>query len=277
MKIEGVLIGTDPELFIQDENGNVVSSIGIIPGEKHSPHLIDDEGRAIMIDCTAMEYTTLPAKSKEEFIGENKKMLAYIEQYLTKKNLKPLISSYEEFTDEQLNNPIAQTLGCEADYDLWKKSINEKPNVTGNGRSAAGHIHIGYDNPTVEISEELMRAFDLFVTVPSLLIDNNIKAVKRRSLYGKAGAARFQPHGLEARTLSNFWLTDENLMGWVYDQTMLAIDYVNRGGKPLSLDDELGKKIYETINTNSIKQAEEITAKFKIKLPVSIVETYEEV
>ena len=43
MKIDNVSIGADPELFIINEKTKrVVSSIGIIPGEKGNPYVAED-------------------------------------------------------------------------------------------------------------------------------------------------------------------------------------------------------------------------------------------
>jgi hypothetical protein len=46
---------------------------------------------------------------------------------------------------------------------------------------------------------------------------------RRRQLYGKAGAIRFKPYGIEYRTLSNFWLADPKLIEKVWDMTAFAI------------------------------------------------------
>ncbi len=85
----------------------------------------------------------------------------------------------------------------------------------------------------------------------------------------KAGAFRFTKYGLETRTLSNFPLKSEKLLGWVFDQTNTAIDYVNDDilNKPLVRTEGLGKKVFEAITNNDLKLAEKIVKELRIPLP----------
>ena len=69
---------------------------------------------------------------------------------------------------------------------------------------------------------------DLFLGCPSIILD---KDNKRRELYGKAGAYRNKPYGVEYRTLSNFWLTSSKLMQWVYKRTAFALNWVADNSK----------------------------------------------
>jgi hypothetical protein len=49
------------------------------------------------------------------------------------------------------------------------------------------------------------------------------KDATRRQLYGKAGAFRPKPYGMEYRVLSNRWLDSEPLMRWVYNTLQTAM------------------------------------------------------
>lgn len=60
-----------------------------------------------------------------------------------------------------------------------------------------GHIHIGYNNPEIEKSVDIIKAMDLFLGIPSILMD---KDTLRRSRYGKAGAFRFKSYGKRKKT-----------------------------------------------------------------------------
>ncbi|OYV41139.1 MAG: hypothetical protein B7Z80_02685 [Rhodospirillales bacterium 20-64-7] len=55
---------------------------------------------------------------------------------------------------------------------------------------------------------------DYFLGIHSLLWD---KDGTRRKLYGKAGAFRPKPYGMEYRVLSNRWLDSPDLTRWVYN------------------------------------------------------------
>jgi len=113
-----------------------------------------------------------------------------------------------------------------------------------------GHIHVGYENPDPLTSLSLIKAMDLFLGVPSILLDTD---TERRKMYGKAGEYRFKMYGVEHRTLSTFWTANEKLMSWAWDSTMSAIEFVNSGGIITNPDD-----IIRCINTSDKELAKEI-------------------
>ena len=83
----------------------------------------------------------------------------------------------------------------------------------------------------------------------------------RRNLYGKAGAFRFKPYGCEMRCLSSFWIKDEKMISWVYDQVHAMINWLNEGNEVI---DELAKKIVECVNTQNVDLAHEIINEHKL-------------
>ena len=80
-----------------------------------------------------------------------------------------------------LDSEEAQTFGCEPDFNVYLKDMNIPPNTDTNLRCVGGHVHIGYPEPDFEKSERIVKMFDIFVTLPSLLIDTD---ERRRELYG---------------------------------------------------------------------------------------------
>jgi len=158
---------------------------------------------------------------------------------------------------------------CDPDLNVWKgeENISPDPVIFGNLRSCGGHVSIGYDNPKEEISEEIVKAFDLFCTLPSLLLDPD---TERRQLYGKAGSFRFKNFGVECRSLSNFWLISEAYMAWVFDQTQKAIDYINSGK---GVKGDLAAMLPVAIDENNKDLAAIICREHKIELP-EVIETF---
>jgi len=110
-------------------------------------------------------------------------------------------------------------------------------------RSAGGHIHV----ETSLDKAAVIRAMDLFLGVPSLILDS--KGGMRRQLYGKAGAYRPKSYGVEYRTLSNFWIFKTIHAMWVWDQTEKALGFVQKFGE---LDDE---SIRDAINIKNVALA----------------------
>ena len=84
--------------------------------------------------------------------------------------------------------------------------------------------------------------------------------ILRKQLYGKYGAYRPKPYGQEYRVLSNFWVFDEKLTGWVWDSVALALDAVSN-----KFDVEAEhENIKAAINNNNKKLAQELVAKYNL-------------
>jgi hypothetical protein len=101
--------------------------------------------------------------------------------------------------------------------------------------------------------------FDIFVTLPSLLLDND---KRRRELYGKAGSFRFKDFGLECRQLSNFWIHDDYLIKWVFEQTVKAVEIVLEGNSQHYID-KYSSQVVNAINNNDKKLAKLLLAQLK--------------
>ncbi len=125
-----------------------------------------------------------------------------------------------------------------------------------------GHIHFSYENPNTDDSIKLIKAFDLFLGLQSVLLDSDID---RRSMYGKAGCYRFKDYGLEYRVLSNFWLNTNETISWVWDNVQKATEFVNNEG--IITNEE---QIIEAINTSNKELAIEILSDYNIEVPKEV-------
>ena len=257
-------IGADPELFIINEKtGKVVSSIGIIPGKKGEPYVSDDmpEGFGLETDNILAEFNIPPVTSCEGFVHALNYMKDYITNYVKKINPDYGIkcSAYEIVDEDQLQSEEAKLFGCDPDYNCYTESENPKPDgAITNGRSGGFHLHLGYENPNVETSVRFVRYFDAFVGLPSLFYDTD---VRRRTLYGKAGAFRLQPWGVECRILSSAMYANEKLMHIVWNGLMQAIDAFNRGR--VIPEASLVRK---AIDNSDTALAEQLLKKYKIHI-----------
>ena len=224
--IKNITLGCDPEMFIIDteHNNRVVSSIGLIPGEKGNAWRGPDmpEGFGIEIDNILAEFNIPPVTSEDEFVKNINYMKEYISQYVKKINpsYDILCVASQRVPEDQLQSPQAKLFGCSIDYNAYTEEANPKPKGTStNLRSAGFHIHIGYNNPNTLISLALVKYLDITLGLPSVLIDQD---TERRSLYGKAGAFRITSYGVEYRVLSSFMYSSEALMRFVYRGAMVA-------------------------------------------------------
>ena len=242
MIVNNVLRGADPEVFLKSvETGSPVVSIGLIGGTKKKPRKIGN-GYALQEDNVTAEFNIPPSNNKKAFVASLEYTLSFLRSELSPKGLDLSIVPSMEFTEEQLDHPQAQELGCEPDYNAWTGEMNPRPFAPPSLRSAGGHLHIGYDNPTIAISQEIIKAHDLFLGVASVLYDPD---KRRRQIYGKAGACRFKGYGVEYRTPSNFWISSTELMEWAYEQSEKAINFVNEG---IQLTEAMSNNIINCIN-----------------------------
>jgi hypothetical protein len=233
-------IGADPEFFIKKHHKHL-AAIGLIGGSKDMPFPLQKEGFAILEDNVAVEFNIAPCHNHEEFIDA----IQYVMKGLQNNLLKDYEFSQESaviFDADQLTHPQALEFGCEPDYNAWTKGMNPRPNAPDQAlRSAGGHVHVG----TKENPIEVIRAMDLFLGVPSMKLDSG---KLRRQLYGKAGAFRPKDYGCEYRTLSNFWIFNDSLIKWVYDQTAKAVAFVESGN---TINEKDGHLIQHCINNES--------------------------
>ncbi len=248
-------IGADPELFAVDGNGKFKSVIGILQGTKEHPFEIRPDGCAVQVDNVAAEFNIPPSTSAEQFIEAINFNLNYITRVLEAHECKPAIVASAEFSSDELADPAAQVFGCDPDFNAWTGRKNPRPMSRNRAlRVSGGHIHIETKLDPFYVA----RCFDLWVVVPSLALDRD---VRRRELYGKAGACRPKPYGVECRALSNFWLASDDLKKWVYDQTHLAVDFAEQGYK---FSKEEGEKIQSCINNSNMGLMQELVAEYGI-------------
>lgn len=247
--------GCDPELFLRDpRDGRMISSIGLIGGSKREPLPIGN-GCAVQEDNVAVEFNIPPSNTVDAFIESINFSLSVIKERAEELGLELCIQPSAEFDDEMLDSPGAREFGCEPDYNAWNGNKNPRPKCDNKAlRSAGGHIHIAL--PSEVDREKVVRAMDLFVGCQMLKFDQD---TKRRSLYGKPGAYRPKKYGVEYRTASNAWITSDERIRWVWDQTERAIAFAEN--MP-DFTREQGQRIQDCINNSDLSLLEELSQEF---------------
>lgn len=253
-------LGADPEVFLCTLKGKYISVINRVGGTKENPLQIKNlaPGFTVQEDNVALEFGIPPAENKKQFVSNIRAVIeASLPLVKTSVPLKFSHLSCVVFPKRELKHPAANIFGCEPDFNAWTKEENPRPiPLSPFIRSAGGHVHM----ETVENPISIVKAMDLLIAVPAVLIDNGIK---RKHLYGKAGAFRYKPYGVEYRTPSNFWIFKEELVGWIWDQSYKALNYVASG---IDLNG-LARQIQTCINTNDKTMAEKLITRFSINLP----------
>lgn len=250
-----IRIGADPEYFVK-QNGVFVSAHGLVNGNKKNPLKVDKG--AVQVDGMALEFNIDPAESEDEFFVNINTVFAQLKAMCP--DHEHVIAPVADFPLEYINSqPLeARELGCDPDFNAWSGLENVKPDAELPMRTASGHIHIGWaenmdkgDPNLYQDCRIVAKQMDFFLGLPSLFFDAD---ERRRQMYGKAGCFRPKPYGMEYRTLSNAWLTSENLIKWAFRNARKGMEQVMQGN---ILEDQFGS-VDEIINTSNKKEAAKI-------------------
>ena len=260
-----ILVGSDPEQFVRNkETGQFVSAWGMIKGDKKNPQPV--QKGAVQVDGMALEFNIVPAKTREEFVLHNSTVMNILAS-MVPPELELVAVPVADFSVEYLAAQPAEALvlGCDPDFNAYTLDMNVPPDNKLPMRTASGHVHIGWGQGLQgdehrAMSEAVARQMDYFLALPALFVD---KDERRRLMYGKSGCLRYKPYGMEYRTLSNFWLASQELMAWVYDQTIEGVTRLFDGE---DFTNEYGP-VDEIINTANRVQAEAIISRLNIRMP----------
>lgn len=246
------LVGCDPELFLKDPRTNsYVSAHDVIPGSKIEPFKVTSG--AIQVDGAAAEFNTDPASSAKQFVTN-------ISQVMTE--LKARTGDFElvldptvTFEPSYFNSlpDVVKELGCNPDFNAYTKNVNPAPDGASiTMRTASGHVHVGWcdnvnpmDPMHFDDCVEVIKQLDFFLGLPSLAWDPD---GKRRGLYGKAGAFRPKPYGVEYRTMSNVWLRSNHVQSWIFDAVQHSLSRLQSDKK--SFFDVYGSYARDCIDNN---------------------------
>jgi hypothetical protein len=225
----GFSIGTDPEFILLDKNNNPKSAIGILKNKKNSNKI---KKNSYYYDNVLCECTVSPSFNKKEFKANIKESLQTLFNLVKPYNLTLL--PCVNFTKKELKHPDSRIIGCAPEYCAYElnqiDSRNAKKIIKNTGfRTAGGHIHLG----NIEKKDHnsclmLIRCLDLFLGIPSLIMDSP-ESFKRRRIYGAAGGYRQPDYGIEYRALGNFWLSSPDLVDLIYDLCDYSIKFVMSG------------------------------------------------
>lgn len=259
-------IGCDPEIFIEDADGNPVNPEGIIPGTKEEP--VKVALGAVQVDGLAAEFNTDPLKvtNKTLFSDRVSLQIRTLQAFLPK-GYKIVIKPVQEFSQEFLDaqSGKAKELGCDPDFNAYTMKENPRPDgETATFRTGAGHIHIGWgddipvDNPEhFKICADFVKVLDATVGLYMTVLE---KPNKRAELYGKAGAFRPKPYGVEYRTPSNVWIASAERRKTIVNLVNNAIRYHSGGQFEYYLEQKgtSFEGIRDIIDTKDVTKAKDI-------------------
>lgn len=253
ISVPTITIGADPELFVRNKTtGKIVSAHDLIPGTKEKPWLVP--GGAVQVDGVAAEFNIDPTTSAEGFCERIQYVMGHLQGMMPGYELvtqpcvvfdKDYFYSLPEKTRE---------LGCNPDWNAWTERTNPAPDAGGTMRTASGHIHIGWaqgqninDPFWMEDCFAVVKQLDYYIGAVSHLWDND---GRRRELYGRAGACRVKPYGVEYRVPSNRWLISPKLMKFIWYASYYAVKGLIDGSRP-RMEEKYGDLVRSLIDTGT--------------------------
>lgn len=268
--IQDPLIGSDVEFFLVEDLGNgeigeVVSAEGLVRGTKDEPFKFDEKASPwfmTSLDNVSYEGNIPPAKTADEFVANMKKLRDYMDASIPG-TLKTLAKGSARLDWRYLQTDIAQMYGCSPSVNAWTEEIEQvSVDKKSDLRAAGFHLHFGYKDSEYETNLKIIKACDALLGVPAVLIEPEDE--RKKVGYGKAGNHRHAPYGVEYRSLSSYFASNDDLLRWCFNQGMKAIDFVNDGR--IEEIAKRGDEIQWIINKNSKRRAEKFCKEFAIEL-----------
>jgi hypothetical protein len=257
-------MGTDPEIFVKDENGEVIPA-WLFLGDKKD-NLLTTSGTnfrsAAFWDGFQAEYAVRASFCLGFVTDAIRDGLLKVYRAAIAYNPKARLSlaSVAEVPMKYLREGEDKHImfGCMPSKNVYDKQGEH----AGNGRDlpirfAGGHIHGGRQADS-KAKERMIRAMDALLGVPCVSMFAEYDNPVRRQFYGLAGEWREPAHGLEYRTLSNAWLTHPAITHFVFELARKAMQFGQADLNGLIKGDD--KDIQRIINTCDVQAAKEFVA-----------------
>lgn len=265
LEIFQITMGCDPEFFFS-KGGKIIGSEKIIP--KEGLHVLDQYGNPILskivIDGVQAELNPKETTCRV-FLSNNisRCFKSVLEAIKLKKDPELNIDFTQTIKIDKKElaslEPENQVLGCSPSKNAYTKRtfLSVKNGAKYYYRSAGGHIHIGNDGGNQKVKaalnnhKTLIPLLDILLGNTCVLLDRDPGNIQRRKVYGRAGEYRTPSHGVEYRTLSNFWLKNYKLASFVFGMTRETVIILANSNK----EHNYAKEILKAVKRTDIKKA----------------------
>lgn len=259
-----ITLGSDPEFFLARRTkvkGKIkkviVGAEKVLPEEglKVKSGWIGRDNK-ITIDGVQAEINPVSDTCRARHTNEMKRIfLAVAKQMKKHKGLTIEWAPTVRVTSKEMNSLADKNkeFGCDPSYSAYKEQMQFPDPFKCKQRWAGGHIHLGNSDKaglawkTLRNPEHTVKILDIIVGNTCVLIDRDPGNKARRKTYGRAGEYRLPPHGLEYRTLSNFWLRSNQLMSFVYALSRFAVE--------VAASPELAEMVIKAVKEKDIRMA----------------------
>lgn len=224
----GLLIGTDPELF-KLVDGNIVPAIHLLGTDRD---VLLPWGHAYA-DGAALEFTVTPSGSVDEIVG---KVGTSIQQLVNEFGPLSVQSCAPIGLDVIASSKGAgrgdmTVLGCAPDVRVYPwADMPKRPDPTKYPyRSLGGHVHIGMSNKYLDglTFRQFVTAFmDAIIGTSFAIIGDDEHSRRRHTLYGLSGTVRYTSYGVEYRTPPALAVRDPHIAEATFGTALSIADWV---------------------------------------------------
>jgi hypothetical protein len=262
MTYRKLTVGADPEVFLYKPGSvDITAACGLIGGTKQQgipigpPHLgisVHEDGAALEFNFAPIEHVPFSKKFENVFA----EVLETVNEYIKTKGFVFSEKTFHDFSSAVLAKHKKQLeFGCDPDFDAYTYGA-PLPRLNaaewGGRRCVGGHLHFGWDKSLCPIPDYAMVQYvEALALLPTLRSNRKFVGPERARMYGRPGAFRPKPYGVEYRTPSNYWAVmsgysfvenASNVLWWV-------INNVHES-----------RALYDSINFSEVKQAVETLA-----------------
>lgn len=226
-------IGADPEIFAEDEHGNVIPAFEFLPSHKEAKKLVKNAraDAAPFWDGYQAEFNTaadtcLAFHTDSVQIGLASTLKALKEKF---PNGKLSVKTTMDIPPDRLRTDDRKYVqfGCTPSKSVYGEEFPDVDPATIPFRSAGGHLHFTLDG-NINV-ESAIRGLDSILGVIAVSLFQYYDDPRRRMLYGRAGEYRTPSYGIEYRTLSNAWLVHPAMAHFVYEMGRRVIGLYRSG------------------------------------------------
>lgn len=218
----GDYIGSDPEVFAEDGEGNLVPAFEFLgpadDSSKTAPN--GDRGYSGMPfwDGYQAEFNTVPDTCLAYHTDAVRTGLVATQEALRRKYPKGKLSVKTTFDipPERLltDDKKYVNFGCTPSKSVYGEKFPDVDPASIPFRSAGGHLHFSMNK---KFAKEAVKNLDRILGVISVPLFQYYDESRRRLLYGRAGEYRLPKYGIEYRTLSNAWMIHPATAHFVYE------------------------------------------------------------
>lgn len=240
-----VRMGMDPEFFLASKDGVPIPAFKVLTSKKENPYLFWDGFQA---ECTVY------ARACHQELAQN------LAAALARVQYKILPSPVWRVPQELLLTADHEhvRLGCDPSYNVY--GMHGKPVEDGRQlgwRFAGGHVHFELPElwkvpPRVR---SIVRSLDAILAVACVCFAQGVDQQIRRKYYGLPGEFRLPGHGIEYRTLSNFWMYHPQAYHLVFDLARFAF-LLGKGGLRCWLGDP--RLVVDIVQFGDVRSAKDL-------------------